>query len=160
MRVRRWPMARPRRAVNGLTINFCKASWDERVCVCGCVMRDDQRPVFAPPERSDQPRIGQRPVDLVQLASQTGGDRALEEEVLRLFLRQAGAIGKAMRQQTAMADRKRAAHTLKGAARAIGAGAIAETALAVEQAPGEPQCVTALLKEIDTACDYIHSLLR
>jgi len=119
-----------------------------------------KHPVFETPEIADQTMARERPIDLVRLARQTGGDRALEEEVLHLFLKQAKAIGKAMRGGIDADQCRRQAHTLKGAARSVGAGAIADTAKAVEDAPQERQCVSALLTEIDRTCDYINSLLR
>ncbi|WP_375565436.1 Hpt domain-containing protein [Oceaniradius stylonematis] len=119
-----------------------------------------RHPVFETPDMAYQTMARERPVDLVRLARQTGGDRALEEEVLHLFLKQAKSIGKAMRVGTDADQRKRHAHTLKGAAHAVGAGAIADTAKAVEDLPGERRCVRALLTEIDRTCDYINSLLR
>ncbi len=116
--------------------------------------------MFAPPEVAPRTRRKARPVDLAHLSEQTGGDRALEEEVLRLFLRQAQSIGHAMRQRADDESRKQQAHTLKGAARAIGAGAVAERAGKLEEAPGERKCVRALLREIDSACDFINAILR
>ena len=127
-------------------------------------MRQDMtvqdHPVFATPQIDATAVDRARPVDLVLLARQTGGDRVLEEEVLRLFLKQAKAIGRAMADQADAERRQRDAHTLKGAARAIGAGAIADTAQALEKAPAERRCVRALLTEIDRTCDYINSLMR
>jgi HPt (histidine-containing phosphotransfer) domain-containing protein len=120
----------------------------------------NKHPVFETPDMAGQMIARERPVDLVRLARQTGGDRALEEEVLHLFLKQAKSIGKAMRDGADATQCKRHAHTLKGAARSVGAGAIADTAKAVEDMPGERSCVRALLTEIDRTCDYINSLLR
>ena len=116
--------------------------------------------MFAPPEITPKRRRKARPVDLVHLSRQTGGDRMLEEEVLRLFLRQAQAIAHAMRQRSDADSRKRQAHTLKGAARAIGAQAVARRAEKLEQAPDERHCLRALLREIDETCDFINAILR
>ena len=126
-------------------------------------MRHSDIPVFAAPGRgrgTGHVEQEPRPVDLVHLARQTGGDRALEEEVLRLFLRQAGAIGRAMRERAPCEQRKRAAHTLKGAARSIGALAVAESAGRVEDNPNADGQVNELLTDIDRTCDFINSLLR
>jgi HPt (histidine-containing phosphotransfer) domain-containing protein len=72
-------------------------------------------------------------LDLDHLARYTVGNRELEEELLRLFRAQ-------MRTQvTAIAGAgdadawRFATHTLKGVARSLGAGAIAETAAALEK---------------------------
>lgn len=74
----------------------------------------------------------ERPVDLVHLALQTQGDKALEAEVLGLFLRQSPQVLKAI--LAAEDDRARfeAAHKLKGSAKAIGAFTVAECAEAIE----------------------------
>lgn len=70
----------------------------------------------------------ERPIDLVHLSRQTLGDRDLEIELLGLFERQAGQI---MEQIGGSGDRRLRhdlAHTLKGSARAVGAGAVAACA--------------------------------
>lgn len=117
-------------------------------------------PVFAPPDTPCNTKCDTRPVDLVFLARQTGGDRALEEEVLQLFSRQAAALGAELRRVGDCEMRKRNAHTLKGAARAVGAFQLAECALDVERRPEDNAPITAMLREVETVRDYIASLLR
>lgn len=117
-------------------------------------------PIFDSPDMPCALLGEHRPVDLVFLARQTGGDRALEEEVLRLFARQAATLGADLRAMTDPEDRRRQAHTLKGAARAVGAFAIADQASRIETQPEDPAPVTALLREVETVRDYIASLLR
>lgn len=70
----------------------------------------------------------ERPVDLVHLARQTLGDRALEREVLGLFKVQAKAIFAQLQAVTQKQARLDLAHTLKGSARAVGAWQVAEAA--------------------------------
>lgn len=70
----------------------------------------------------------ERPVDLVHLARQTLGDRALEREVLGLFQVQARAIFAQLQTVTQPQARLDLAHTLKGSARAVGAWKVAEAA--------------------------------
>jgi HPt (histidine-containing phosphotransfer) domain-containing protein len=77
----------------------------------------------------------ERPLDLVHLARQTLGDRALEREVLALFRIQAQAICRQMA-EAPEAQRADLAHTLKGSARAVGAWRVAERAEACEFAAG------------------------
>jgi len=73
----------------------------------------------------------ERPIDLVHLARMTLGERSLEREVLQLFDRQATLL--LARMQAASGDAVASlAHTLKGSARAIGAGGVARAAEAVE----------------------------
>lgn len=95
-----------------------------------------------------EPRRGvAAPIDLVFLARQTFGNRAVELEVLRLFRDQAPRLAEAARGEMGEA-RSRHAHRLVGAARAIGAGAVAEAARAIEIAPD-----TAPLSALDAAVD-------
>lgn len=118
------------------------------------------RPVFASPAGENCMQAHSRPVDLVHLARQTGGDRSLEEEVLQLFLRQAASISRQMKSNGDSEHIKQAAHNIKGAARAVGAFDVAACADALEEKPGEQKCLKALVGEINTTCDYISSLLR
>lgn len=71
------------------------------------------------------------PIDLVHLARQTAGDRDLEHELLALFADQCVKM-LAMIRKSGPGDGCDAAHTLKGAARAIGAWAVADAAEKVE----------------------------
>jgi HPt (histidine-containing phosphotransfer) domain-containing protein len=81
-----------------------------------------------PPSRGFE--ASDRPLDLVYLARQTGGDTALEVELLGLFDRQAASIAERLaapydENQEACAD---LAHKLKGSARAVGANGVAAAA--------------------------------
>ena len=81
-----------------------------------------------PPSRGFE--ASERPLDLVYLARQTAGDRALEVELLGLFDRQAASIAEKLaapddENQDARAD---LAHKLKGSARAVGANGVAAAA--------------------------------
>lgn len=82
----------------------------------------------SPPLRGRE--ASERPLDLVYLARQTAGDRALEVELLGLFDRQAASIAERLaapedENQDARAD---LAHKLKGSARAVGANGVAAAA--------------------------------
>ncbi|KAA5598140.1 Hpt domain-containing protein [Blastochloris sulfoviridis] len=73
-----------------------------------------------------------RPVDLVHLSRVTFGDRALEREVLGLFLRQSTIqLDRLKEARTAQAFGA-AAHTLKGSAAGIGARHVAAVAAEAE----------------------------
>lgn len=85
--------------------------------------------VVAEPPRGE--RGGMPPIDLVHLARQSLGDRGLELELLSLFDRQAGQILSQIESASTAGDsrfRRDLAHTLKGSARAVGAGEVATAA--------------------------------
>ena len=78
---------------------------------------------------------GEPPIDLVHLARQTDGDSALQQELLALFDKQSASL--LAQSSDRSAERRRradAAHQLKGSALAVGAGAVARAAAAVEAA--------------------------
>lgn len=100
-----------------------------------------------------------RPVDLVHLARQTLGDRALEQEVLGMFVQQLAVT----RERLAAAnegERQTLAHTLKGSARSIGAFAIADCAEAIEKQPSGKTHLSRLSKLIDEVRDFIAAINR
>jgi HPt (histidine-containing phosphotransfer) domain-containing protein len=72
-------------------------------------------------------------IDFEHLRRYTFGDIALEKEVLGLFLSQLPVTISALQESASEADRRRAAHTLKGSARAVGAWRIAKLAEQAEQ---------------------------
>jgi HPt (histidine-containing phosphotransfer) domain-containing protein len=106
----------------------------------------------------------ERPIDLVHLARMTLGERSLEREVLELFDRQATLL--MVRMQTApTAGIASLAHTLKGSARAIGAGGVARAAETVEfmgavDDAGLPHALAALGVATEEARAFIAELLR
>ena len=75
------------------------------------------------------------PVDLSHLARYTGGDKTLNTEILRLFN---GQVGDMVEQLLSVLEQRDArkwrevTHTLKGAARGVGAFAMGEAAAAAE----------------------------
>ena len=84
-------------------------------------------------------------VDLTHLARYTGGDAALNAEVLRLFDNQASGLVERLQSILDARDAqswKTVTHTLKGAARGIGAFGLGDAAAAAE--PIDPSdCKTA-----------------
>jgi HPt (histidine-containing phosphotransfer) domain-containing protein len=71
---------------------------------------------------------GGKPVDLVYLRRFTMGNHDLEREVLELFIKQAPIYLGSLRAAESVKQWMEAAHTLKGAARAIGAWQVARCA--------------------------------
>jgi len=100
-----------------------------------------------------------RAIDFAHLERQTMGDRALEQEVLRLFLDQA----RSTMEQLAAADRKerlRLAHSLKGSARGVGAFPIATCMADLEKTPEDSSVLRRLRRLIDEADELIASISR
>jgi HPt (histidine-containing phosphotransfer) domain-containing protein len=80
------------------------------------------------------PDAERRILDLVHLARQTFGDRELERELLVLFEAQCRRLLPVLAGSGPAGERGDAAHTLKGAARAVGAWRIAAVAEGIEGA--------------------------
>jgi HPt (histidine-containing phosphotransfer) domain-containing protein len=81
---------------------------------------------------SNPPVFTHRPVDFDHLKRMTFGERALEREVLRMFLKQAGRLLDALAEEPAEA--LALVHTLKGSAKAVGAFDLADGATLLEEA--------------------------
>lgn len=95
------------------------------------------------------------PLDLGHLERQTFGDRALRDEVLAMFLDQLDAAGGEL--AAADADRRRAlAHRLKGAARAVGAFAVADCAELIEREAAD----ATLLARLDALAEEARRCIR
>lgn len=115
-------------------------------------------------ERSGAP-VSERPVDLVHLARYTLGNRALEREVLELFLTHSVLYLNRLKQAMNEKEWRNAAHTIKGSARGIGAWRVAASANLAEKLQGasldrdRADVVAALESDIETANSYIASLL-
>jgi HPt (histidine-containing phosphotransfer) domain-containing protein len=102
---------------------------------------------------------GVKPVDLVYLRRFTMGNRELEREVLQLFVTQAPVYLRLLRAAESVKQWTDAAHTLKGAARAIGAWRVALCAENAEKLKSVGDCerrvraleiITAALDEART----------
>ena len=75
------------------------------------------------------------PIDMSHLARYTGGDRTLNTEILRLFNGQLNDMVSqllSVLQQRDVRKWREVTHTLKGAARGVGAFAVGEAAAAAE----------------------------
>jgi HPt (histidine-containing phosphotransfer) domain-containing protein len=86
--------------------------------------------------QAEAPDAVEGAVDLDHLDRYTGGERALNEEVLRLFEGQCAALSSDLNGAVTAADAKAwhlITHTLKGAARGIGADALADAAADAEK---------------------------
>jgi HPt (histidine-containing phosphotransfer) domain-containing protein len=106
-----------------------------------------------------------QPVDLNHLDRYTGGDRAINEEILRLFEDQCSQIlGKLEALGQSEADAKswrEMMHTLKGAARGIGAFDLGDAVAAAETAgPGVDEALSRLKREAAAVRDFIAEFLK
>lgn len=113
----------------------------------------------------DARRPERRPVDLVHLARQTFGNRALEREVLELFLTHIPrSVARLHAASTDQAWRD-AAHAITGSARAIGAWSVAEVSAGAERLSGaaldqgKAAAIALLEKRIGEAAAFIRGLL-
>jgi HPt (histidine-containing phosphotransfer) domain-containing protein len=100
-----------------------------------------------------------RPVDLLHLARQTLGDRALESEVLALFARQAAAVAGQI-EVAAPSERLVLAHALKGSARSIGAFRVAELSEEIEANPADKSTLARLAAALAEVRDFIAAISR
>ncbi|WP_228929906.1 Hpt domain-containing protein [Roseibium aggregatum] len=102
------------------------------------------------------------PIDLVQLATNTLGNRDLEVQVLHLFKSQSISTLERLKQETDNSVRFDLVHTLKGSARAIGAERVA---IVCENLEGKMRSSTdtateGLIAAVDEANRYIRDLLE
>jgi HPt (histidine-containing phosphotransfer) domain-containing protein len=106
------------------------------------------------------------PVDIAHLARYTLGDKALEREVLGLFVAEMPRRIVALREACSEKEWKMAAHTLKGSSRAVGAWRIAHLAQQAEQLSvltDVAACAVAVLRLVEAAAEaeaYIARLER
>lgn len=100
-----------------------------------------------------------RPIDMAHLARQTMGDRALEQEVLTLFLQQALSVSRKIVEADNQ-DRLMMAHGLKGSARGVGAFAIADCASEIERNPDDALIWKRLDGLVEAVRDFIAAIGR
>jgi len=121
--------------------------------------QDAQAVAYAMPGGEASAPSRARPVDLVHLSRQTMGDRALEAEVLAMFLHQALTVRESI-VHADFHDRKSLAHALKGAALGVGAFAVAECASDIEKRPEDAVLPKKLARRIEEVRDFIAAISR
>ena len=107
------------------------------------------------------------PIDLAHLARYTGGEKSMNVEILKLFDNQISEMVGQLRSVMAARDAKRwkeITHTIKGAARGVGAFSFGEAAAAAE--PVDPanseradQAIARLSEEAMAVHDFIRGYL-
>ncbi len=99
------------------------------------------------------------PIDLVHLARQTLGDRAVELDALKLFARQARECLHDL-SDGGNCNVKAVAHKLKGAAQAIGAFRVSDAASKLENEPDEAAYIAETGAAVMEAENFILRLSR
>ena len=98
--------------------------------------------------------------DLVHLARHTLGNRELEHEVLRLFERQSVIYLSRLKGADKETECCRAAHTIKGSARGIGAWRVALIAEALERNPTPVSGARKMIQDLEQAIGEANGFIR
>ena len=108
--------------------------------------------------------IAERPVDLHHLDRYTGGERSINEEILRLFDGQCVEMLAKLEELAGPGMDSKSwrliSHTLKGAARGIGAFALADAAAEAEKAADDTLCAIAALERIKANSLAVHGFIE
>ena len=103
-------------------------------------------------------------IDLEHLARYTGGDTALNAEILRLFDSQASELVGRLRAILDARDAKswkEVTHTIKGAARGVGAFALADAAAACERVGFDDHRVTQqAIDQVNAEAEAVQNFIR
>lgn len=103
-------------------------------------------------------------IDLEHLARYTGGDRAINAEVMRLFDAQANELVARLNGILEARDAKswkEVTHTLKGAARGIGAFSMGEAAARCEPIDlANAVCATTAIAELKARSEAVQAFIR
>lgn len=99
------------------------------------------------------------PIDIIHLERQTMGDRALESEVLVLFLAQLDSAAVEF-PALGLPERQRAAHALVGASRGVGAFTLANCASAIEARPADAEAIDRFREALRQVSAFIKARIR
>ena len=106
----------------------------------------------------------EQPVDIEHLNRYTGGDRVLNEEILQLFATQCREMMARLESLAAgEADAKswrETTHTLKGAARGIGAFALGNAAAEAEKTGGERPNVLPAVEQLKSTSAAVYLFIE
>jgi HPt (histidine-containing phosphotransfer) domain-containing protein len=105
-----------------------------------------------------------KPIDLEHLARYTGGERALNAEILKLFDTQVTDMVGQLNSVLAVRDAKRwreITHTIKGAARGVGAFGMGEAAAAAEPVdPANADKAKAAIKSLENEAQSVRGFIQ
>jgi HPt (histidine-containing phosphotransfer) domain-containing protein len=108
--------------------------------------------------------VSQSPIDLEHLARYTGGERSLNTEILRLFDGQVTDMVGQLNGVLAQRDAKRwreITHTIKGAARGVGAFGMGEAAAAAEPIdPANGEKAVAAIRVLEGEAATVRAFIR
>lgn len=103
-------------------------------------------------------------IDMDHLARYTGGDATLNAEILRLFEAQTNELVAKLRSILKARDAKswkEVTHTIKGAARGVGAFALADAAAACEKVDlADSDAATKAVDEVETHTDAVQLFIK
>jgi HPt (histidine-containing phosphotransfer) domain-containing protein len=103
-------------------------------------------------------------IDLEHLARYTGGDVSLNAEILRLFDSQVTDMVGELNAVLALRDAKRwreITHTIKGAARGVGAFGMGDAAAAAEPVdPANPEMAQAAIQTLESQAQMVCGFIR
>ena len=105
-----------------------------------------------------------QPIDLEHLARYTGGEKALNAEILRLFDGQVTDMVGQLNAVLAVRDLKRwreITHTIKGAARGVGAFGMGEAAAAAEPVdPANADKARAMIAALEAEAQIVRGFIQ
>jgi len=103
-------------------------------------------------------------IDLEHLARYTGGDVSLNAEILRLFDSQVTDMVGELNAVLAVRDAKRwreITHTIKGAARGVGAFGMGDAAAAAEPVdPANPEMAQAAIQTLENQAQMVRGFIQ
>lgn len=107
--------------------------------------------------------MGRAAIDLEHLARYTGGEKALNGEVLRLFDDQLARLVAELHDLIASRDAKRwreVAHSIKGAARGVGAFAMGDLAASAEPvSPADATAAKAAIAQLEREAQTLRAFI-
>jgi hypothetical protein len=114
----------------------------------------------APESQRTRTPSKERPIDLVHLATQTKGDKAVETEILQMFARQARGCLQALSTKSDKVEIKAAAQRLRNAAISVGALRVASSAELVDSQGANGDTLASIASAVLEAEHFILKLAR